>query len=64
MCAFSLPSAELRDRLLTRMRDSERVLLLGSGPDSVRFRPALTITVEELDEALASLDRVLRSVAR
>jgi L-lysine 6-transaminase len=40
------------------------VLLLGSGPDSVRFRPALTITVEHLDEALASLDRVLRSVAR
>ncbi|MDQ1752980.1 MAG: L-lysine 6-transaminase [Pseudonocardiales bacterium] len=64
MCAFSLPSTELRDRLLTEMRDGERVLLLGSGPDSVRFRPALTITVEQLDEALASLDRVLRSVAR
>ena len=59
MCAVRLPSAALRDALITTMREDEHVLVLSSGVDSVRFRPALTVTREELDEALAALDRVL-----
>jgi len=62
MCALSLPSTELRDDVLTRLRKDEHVLMLGCGPDSVRVRPALTVTVEQLDEGIAALDRVLTAV--
>ncbi|AMO60395.1 L-lysine 6-transaminase precursor [Mycolicibacterium phlei] len=54
MCAFSLPSAEQRDELLRRLWQ-RRVIMLASGPDSVRFRPALTVSHKEIDEALAAV---------
>ena len=59
MCAFSLPDAGLRNAVLTAVRDDERVLLLGCGRRSVRFRPALTVAVEDLAAGVAALDRVL-----
>ena len=59
MCAFSLPSGAVRDRVLASMRDEDDVLLLGCGSRSVRFRPALTITTDELDAGVAALDRAL-----
>jgi L-lysine 6-transaminase len=62
MCAFTLPSAALRDDVLTRLRDDEHVLMLGCGATSLRVRPALTITMEELDRGIAALDRVLTAV--
>ena len=43
MCAFSMPTAAQRDRLVGKLWD-RRVIMLASGPDSVRFRPALTVT--------------------
>ncbi|MBC7374266.1 MAG: L-lysine 6-transaminase [Frankiales bacterium] len=63
MRAFSLPTPELRDAVLTALRDDEHVLLLGCGTRSVRFRPALTVTVEELAAGVAALDRVLSRLA-
>ncbi|MGV0852760.1 L-lysine 6-transaminase [Mycolicibacterium phlei] len=54
MCAFSLPSAEQRDELLRRLWQ-RHVIMLASGTDSVRFRPALTVSQSELDEALAAV---------
>jgi L-lysine 6-transaminase len=59
MCAFTLPSAQLRDEVIRRLREDERVLVLGSGPTSIRFRPALTVTSDELDRGVAAIDRVL-----
>ena len=59
MCAFSLPSGAVRDRVLASMRDEDDVLLLGCGSRSVRFRPALTVTTAELDAGVAALDRAL-----
>jgi L-lysine 6-transaminase len=59
MCAFSLPDKGTRDVVLERLREQERVLLLGCGRRSVRFRPALTVTEAELEEGVAALDRVL-----
>jgi 4-aminobutyrate aminotransferase-like enzyme len=64
MCAFSLPDTALRDAVLTSCRDDERVLLLGCGTRSVRFRPALTVTPDELAEGVAALDRALTRKAR
>ncbi|TFV58612.1 L-lysine 6-transaminase [Mycobacterium sp. PS03-16] len=51
MCAFSLPTAAQRDTLIRRLWD-RRVIMLASGVDSVRFRPALTVTREEIDIAV------------
>ncbi len=59
MCAFTLPDAETRNDLITRMREQERVLVLGCGDSSIRFRPALTVPPAEIDQALAALDRAL-----
>ena len=59
MCAFSLPDAALRDEVLTALREDEHVLLLGCGTRSVRFRPALTVSPEDLAAGVAALDRVL-----
>jgi L-lysine 6-transaminase len=59
MCAFSLPSKEIRDAVLTSLREDERVLLLGCGTRSIRFRPALTVSEADLAAGVAALDRVL-----
>jgi L-lysine 6-transaminase len=63
MCAFTLPSAELRDAVITRLREDEHVLVLGCGTSSLRVRPALTITIGEVDAGIAALDRVLAALA-
>jgi L-lysine 6-transaminase len=62
MCAFTLPSAELRDAVVTRLREDERVLVLGCGVRSLRVRPALTVGIDEIDAGLAALDRVLTTL--
>jgi L-lysine 6-transaminase len=59
MCAITLPTSELRNELITRLREEEHVLVLGCGPTSLRLRPALTVSVEDLDRGLSALDRVL-----
>lgn len=59
MCAFSLPTAEQRDELVRRLWADEQVVLLPSGTASVRFRPPLIVTAEEIDEAVAAVSRVL-----
>jgi L-lysine 6-transaminase len=63
MCAFDLPSGNERDALITILREEERVLLLPAGPRSVRFRPALTISEDELATGLKALDRGLGRLA-
>jgi L-lysine 6-transaminase len=63
MCAFTLPSAELRNALITGLREDEQVLVLGCGASSVRFRPALTVSADELDRGLAAIGRVLDRLA-
>jgi L-lysine 6-transaminase len=54
MCAFSLPSAERRDEVIRELW-RRRVIMLASGPDSVRFRPPLTVSREEIDAAIAAV---------
>jgi L-lysine 6-transaminase len=54
MRAFSLPSAAQRDELIAKLWD-RHVVMLASGADSVRFRPALTVSFREIDEAVAAV---------
>ena len=63
MCAFSLPDKAFRDRVLTALREEESVLLLGCGTRSIRFRPALNVSIDELSAGVAALDRVLERLS-
>ncbi|OBJ46582.1 L-lysine 6-transaminase [Mycolicibacterium mucogenicum] len=58
MCAFSMPSAAQRDEVIKRLWQ-RHVILLASGTDSVRFRPALTVSRTEIDEAVQAVRDVL-----
>ena len=60
MCAFSMPTAAQRDELIARLWN-RRVIMLASGPDSVRFRPALTASRAELDAAVDAVREILAS---
>ena len=59
LCAVDVPSTAFRNTVVNRLRDDERVLMLGCGDRTLRFRPSLTVSVEELDRAVDALDRVL-----
>ncbi|MGP4055319.1 L-lysine 6-transaminase [Mycobacterium sp. 4D054] len=61
MCAFSVPSPAQRDALIAGLWECG-VIMLGSGADSVRFRPALTVSTAELDSAVDAVRAVLRSM--
>jgi L-lysine 6-transaminase len=62
LVAVDVPDSETRDVVLRRLREDEHVLTLGSGERSVRFRPALSVTVDELERAADALGRVLDGV--
>ena len=62
MCAVTLPDAGLRDEVITRLREDEHVIMLGCGAASLRLRPALTVSAEELDRAVDAVHRVLRGL--
>jgi L-lysine 6-transaminase len=64
MCAITLEGPALRDRVLERLRTDEHVLVLGCGRRSLRLRPALTVTEDELADGVAALDRVLTGLGR
>jgi len=62
MCAIDLPSDQLRDQLIAGMRDNQ-VLVLGCGERTIRFRPALNVTEDELQVGVRALDTVLERLA-
>jgi L-lysine 6-transaminase len=61
MCAFDLPSTEVRNAVRQRAFDLGLVIL-GCGIQSIRFRPSLCITTDELDEGLGILEEAIREV--
>ena len=59
MCSFDFPTPELRNNF----RDSaykEKLMILGCGEKSIRFRPALNITENEIDKGLTIIRKVLK----
>ncbi|MFI6479297.1 L-lysine 6-transaminase [Nonomuraea sp. NPDC050663] len=63
LCAVDLPSRELRDQVAESLYARHNVLLLPCGERSLRFRPALTVTEEELDTGVRALARALRELS-
>ncbi|HEY3337955.1 MAG TPA: L-lysine 6-transaminase [Propionicimonas sp.] len=62
MCALTMPDRDVRDRVLNVLMDSEKVIMLGCGHRSLRVRPALTVSSETIQIALAALDRAVTLV--
>jgi L-lysine 6-transaminase len=59
--AVDLPTPEARAAAVARLHGDEKVLILGGGERSIRFRPALTVGEDELDLAVAALARAVRA---
>ncbi len=60
MCAFDLPNPEKRDELKNKLY-ANGLILLGCGESTIRFRPPLIISSEEIDEGLKIIDKTLVS---
>ena len=56
---FSLRQSEQRATLLARALDEESLLLLGAGTDTIRLRPALDVSLDEIGRFLEIMDRLL-----
>ena len=62
MCAIDLPGGALRDDVITRLRERQ-VLVLPCGERTIRFRPALNVTTDELRVGIQAFDDVLGRLA-
>ncbi len=62
LCAFDLPTTDQRDEVVKRLREDEQLVILPCGENSIRFRPHLTVTEDELAQALKAIDRVAGKV--
>ncbi|HEC95055.1 MAG TPA: L-lysine 6-transaminase, partial [Thermoplasmatales archaeon] len=60
MCAFDLPTPEKRDQLKNALYKNN-LLILSCGATTIRFRPPLTISSEEIDKAVEILDNTLKA---
>ena len=58
MVAMDLQSTEIRDKV-RKLAFNKEMLLLGCGEKSVRFRPYLNVTKEEIDEGMDVLREIL-----
>jgi len=58
-CAFNLESGEKRDELRGLIQE-EGAIMLGCGPKTIRFRPPLNISKDEIDFGIASIRRALK----
>ncbi|MBK7498222.1 MAG: L-lysine 6-transaminase [Ignavibacteriales bacterium] len=58
MCSFDLLSAEIRNQFRENCY-KEKLMILGCGEKSIRFRPALNITENEIDKGLTIIRKVL-----
>jgi len=61
MCAFDLPTTEMRNTFIPKLRENG-TFALPCGASTVRFRPPLNILPEEVDEAVASIEKTIKAM--
>lgn len=61
MCALDLPDTSSRDAVLKECH-SNGLMILGCGDNTIRFRPPLTVSVEQIDEGLDILEKAYKTV--
>jgi len=60
-CAFDLPNTQSRDDLAATLMEN-KVIVLGSGEKSIRFRPHLNVKKEEIDIGISAIQKSLNSI--
>ena len=60
-CAFDLPSGIERDKLCAKAME-RKMIILGSGDNSIRFRPHLNVSKNDLDIALDILSDCIKTM--
>ena len=58
MCAFDLPTKEKRDAFIGKARENG-LLILACGDNSIRFRPHLVVTKQEIDLGIGIIEKLL-----
>ena len=59
MCAFDCKAPEKRDELVRKLYDNG-MIILGCGATTIRFRPPLIFSSNEVDEAVSIIDKTLK----
>ncbi len=62
LCAMDLDTAQNRDQLRSKSYD-EGLILIGCGDRSIRFRPSLNITTQEIDEGIGIIRHALKEIS-
>jgi L-lysine 6-transaminase len=62
MLAVDLPGPAFRDAVIADLRERQHILVLACGSRGIRFRPALSVSEDEISEALTALDRSVATV--
>ena len=62
MCAFDLPSGDVRDAALNAFMAHD-VMVLSSGHQSARFRPPLNLSMDEATEGIRRMEQALKDLA-
>ena len=60
-CAFDLPSQNERDKLISCLFE-KKLLILGSGDNSIRYRPHLNVTKEDIDISIEMICKTIKSM--
>ena len=58
MCSFDLPNSEIQ-KTFKIISENEKLLILGCGSRTIRFRPALNVKKEDIDSGLQIIRKVL-----
>jgi len=60
-CAFDCADTEMRNKVTSKALEND-LMILGSGDKSIRFRPPVNISKDEIDQGIGILDKVIRSL--
>ncbi|MCH8303722.1 MAG: L-lysine 6-transaminase [Candidatus Marinimicrobia bacterium] len=60
LCAFDLPSSDDRNKLIEKIMDNG-ALILGCGEKSIRFRPSLNISTDNIDRGIEIIEQSIKS---
>ena len=60
MCAFDMPTPEKRDELQKKIYQNG-LMVVTCGSNTIRFRPPLVISSEEVDSAIGIIDKTLKT---
>lgn len=61
LCAFDMPNPDVRKKFLTQLYNN-KMIMLGCGVKTVRFRTPLNVTKEEIDKGVSIIRKTLISL--